>query len=83
MAKVYAPNRGYTGISAGVSFFNGIGETGDPWLIEWFKRKGYNVEKEEALENLTVAELRELAQQAGVKDYHKMRKKDLIKQLGG
>lgn len=45
MAKVYAPNKQYTGLSAGVHFVNGIGETDDPHLIEWFKDKGYTVEE--------------------------------------
>ncbi len=45
MAKIYAPNKGYAGKSAGVSFINGVGETKDEWLIQWFERKGYRVEK--------------------------------------
>lgn len=46
MAKVFAPNKNYTGISANVVFRNGVGETSDPHLIEWFKAKGYAVEEE-------------------------------------
>lgn len=42
--KVYAPNKGYTGVSASVPFCNGVGETDDPRLIQWFKRHGYKVE---------------------------------------
>ncbi|WP_453992118.1 hypothetical protein [Bacillus nitroreducens] len=44
MAKITAPNKGYTGISAGVAFVNGEAETNDKWLIAWFKNKGYEVE---------------------------------------
>ena len=44
MAKIYAPNKEYTGISAGVSFVDGVGETEDPRLIEWFKAHGYEAE---------------------------------------
>jgi len=44
MAKIYAPNKGYTGVSAGVRFVNGVGETDDPHLIDWFRRRGYRVE---------------------------------------
>ncbi len=45
MAKIQAPNKQYTGISAGVSFVNGVGETSDPHLIDWFRTHGYTVEK--------------------------------------
>lgn len=44
MAKIYAPNPRYSGISASVNFVNGVGETDDPRLIKWFKSKGYKVE---------------------------------------
>lgn len=43
--KVYSPNKEYTGISASVPFCNGMGETDDPHLIEWFKEHGYTVEE--------------------------------------
>lgn len=42
--KVYSPNKSYIGVSAGVAFANGVGETEDPRLIEWFKDRGYTVE---------------------------------------
>uniref|UniRef100_UPI0006D014F9 hypothetical protein n=1 Tax=Clostridium sp. NkU-1 TaxID=1095009 RepID=UPI0006D014F9 len=42
--KVYAPNKQYTGISASVSFCNGVGETDDPRLINWFLGHGYEME---------------------------------------
>lgn len=45
MAKIYAPNKEYTGMSAGVSFCNGVGETDTPRIIEWFKIRGYRVEE--------------------------------------
>ncbi|GAV13240.1 hypothetical protein [Paenibacillus sp. NAIST15-1] len=50
MAKVIAPNKEYTGISAGVTFANGVGETENPHLLEWFESKGYEVEKEPVTE---------------------------------
>ncbi len=52
MAKISAPNREYTGVSAGVPFCNGVGETNNPTLIFWFKEHGYIVEesKNEELE---------------------------------
>lgn len=45
MAVVKAPNKQYNGISAGVQFKDGVGETTNPHLIEWFKLKGYLVEE--------------------------------------
>lgn len=44
MATVYAPNKQYSGLSAGVMFVNGVGETDNASLIEWFIRKGYAVD---------------------------------------
>ncbi|NGP62699.1 hypothetical protein FLT15_31815 [Paenibacillus thiaminolyticus] len=48
MPKVYAPNKQYSGLSAGVMFVNGIGETDNPHLLEWFEDKGYQVELPES-----------------------------------
>ena len=42
--KVFAPNKQYTGTSASVPFCNGVGETEDPRLLQWFKSQGYEVE---------------------------------------
>lgn len=42
--KVQAPNKNYTGVSASVAFCNGMGETDDPHLLEWFRDHGYEVE---------------------------------------
>lgn len=47
MAKVIAPNQQYNGLSAGVMFVNGVGETDNPHLLEWFESKGYTVEHAE------------------------------------
>lgn len=52
MVKIMAPNKNYDGISAGVKFSKGIGECADPYLIEWFKEKGYEVEESEVKETL-------------------------------
>ena len=46
MAKIYAPNKEYTGVSATVAFAKGVGETDDEHLIEWFRDHGYEVEEE-------------------------------------
>lgn len=42
--KVFAPNEQYTGMSASVSFCNGVGETNDPHLLNWFQSHGYEIE---------------------------------------
>jgi len=44
MAKIHAPNKDYTGISATVKFEKGVGETDDEVLITWFEEHGYKVE---------------------------------------
>lgn len=46
MPKIYSPNKRYAGVIAGVSFVNGIGETENRWLIDWFESKGYEVIEE-------------------------------------
>lgn len=43
--KIYAPNEDYSGSSAGVTFVNGVGETDNLYLIEWFKDHGYKVDE--------------------------------------
>jgi hypothetical protein len=47
MAKIYAPNKQYDGVSASVSFAKGVGETENPTLIAWFNGHGYTVEESE------------------------------------
>lgn len=46
MAKIYAPNKQYTGVSAGVAFAAGVGQTEDEKLLRWFRSHGYTVEQE-------------------------------------
>ncbi|MDP4152602.1 MAG: hypothetical protein Q8865_04050 [Bacillota bacterium] len=45
MAQIFAPNKQYSGVSAGVTFKNGIGATSDPYLIGWFKEHGYEAQE--------------------------------------
>lgn len=54
MAKIICPNKQYTGISAGIGFIQGIGETTDSHLIDWFNNHGYEVIKDAAEEDLEV-----------------------------
>lgn len=42
--KIYSPNKKYCGVSASVTFVNGVGETDNPHLIKWFEAHGYKVE---------------------------------------
>ena len=56
MAKIYAPNKEYTGVSASVYFINGVGETDNQNLIEWFREKGYGVGMTEAEEEIQETE---------------------------
>lgn len=43
MARVLAPNRTYNGISAGVRFTAGVGETHNPAALAYFRRAGYEL----------------------------------------
>ena len=45
--KIYAPVKDANGVWASVRFVNGVGETDNPQLIEWFKNHGYGVESDE------------------------------------
>jgi len=95
MAKVICPNKQYSGISASVTFVNGVGETDNPSLIQWFKDKGYKVEEpafedekgqeEEAvnLQELKVEELKALAEEKGIEGFEKLKKSELIEALEG
>ncbi len=41
--NIEAPAEGFTGISFGVPFLQGKGQTDDPWLVQRFKESGYKV----------------------------------------
>lgn len=68
MAKIFAPNEQYNGISASVKFVNGVGETEYPLLKEWFVSRGYIVEEEKAtnLDKMNKDELTKLATSLGI-----------------
>lgn len=77
MAKIIAPVK-FTGIRAGILFVNGVANTENEWLMQWFKTHGYAVETdvpEEAteekgtfstFENLSVEELTVYAVENGI-----------------
>lgn len=56
MAKVYAPNKQYSGLSAGVIFVNGVGETDKAHVLDWFREHGYQVEEEEVMPDIPPVE---------------------------
>ncbi len=71
MAKIFCPNKQYSGVSATVTFVNGVGETDKPHLIDWFKSKGYKVEEPadgegSELEDMDVDELKAYAEEKGI-----------------
>lgn len=84
MAKILAPNKSYTGISAGVAFSNGVGETEDKRLIEWFYSHGYEIEeknndeKQASLEEMKKEDLVKLATELEVDFTSKNTKDELI-----
>ena len=43
--KIYSPVKDFNGLRANVRFVNGVAETDNTHLIEWFKNHGYTVEK--------------------------------------
>lgn len=52
--RIYAPVKDFNGWRNNVRFVNGVGETDNPQLLEWFKVRGYAVEKcENSYENHT------------------------------
>ena len=53
--KIYAPVKDANGVWASVRFVNGVGETDNPRLIEWFRSHGYKVPIEDAPKVETIA----------------------------
>ena len=44
--KIYAPVKDFNGLRNNVRFVNGVGETDNPQVIDWFTKNGYLVEDE-------------------------------------
>lgn len=43
MVTILAPSPFYNGLTAGVQFIMGTGQTSDPHLIQWFSQHGYSI----------------------------------------
>ena len=54
--KIYAPVKDFNGLRNNVRFVNGVGETNDPRMIDWFRTHGYSVEKCEELHETSLEE---------------------------
>lgn len=52
--RIYAPVKDANGIYASVMFVNGVGETDNPALIEWFENHGYTIEGQSVEQNAMV-----------------------------
>lgn len=66
--RIYCSNPNYSGISAGVSFADGVGETSVSHLVSWFRERGYIIEdiiEKEDIPNLGYKELLEYAKSIG------------------
>lgn len=66
--KIYAPVKDANGTYASVMFVNGVGETDNPHLIEWFRNHGYKLEEDAVapVEPTTVEEIEEVKYEPAV-----------------
>ena len=84
MAKIYSNNKQYNGISAGVNFVNGVGESNLLHLLAWFQENGYTIVEDKRepsiYDSMAYKELTELARDRGFNGIG-LKKEDLIKAL--
>lgn len=88
MARITTPVAGFTGVSVGVNFTDGVGETDDEWAIDYFRRHGYGIDVPEEpsgpdgaqkpLDEQSKAELEATATAAGVEFKAPINKGELI-----
>ena len=57
--KIYAPVKDACGTWASVQFVNGVGETDDPMLIEWFRSHGYKLDEGQRVERAATVQIEE------------------------
>lgn len=80
--KIYTPVKNATGVWCNVHFQNGVGETDDPHLIEWFRSNGYKIEEsiesDEDVLNLVISDLNdEIKTENGEIDFESMTPNEL------
>nr|DAJ70586.1 MAG TPA: HeH/LEM domain [Caudoviricetes sp.] len=78
MARIYAKDNKYNGISAGINFVNGVGVSTDSRLISWFEENGYHILPE--LNEMNYKELTEYAKSKGLNGIG-MKKDELLQLL--
>lgn len=78
MARIYAKNKKYNGISAGINFVNGVGVSTDSHLLFWFEENGYCILPE--LDEMNYKELTEYAKSKGLNGIG-MKKDELLHML--
>jgi hypothetical protein len=87
MFKISSPNKGYTGVSAGVAFSRGVGLTGRKELVDWFKEHKYIVEEikddVKSVDDMTVDELKAYAEGKGIDLTGLTKKDDILKKIKG
>lgn len=70
MPKIYAPVKAFTGVRAGVAFWDGVGVCDDANLLTWFGARGYTIdsgqEDSKPLSKMNKAELLAYAAENGV-----------------
>lgn len=84
--KIYAPNGKYNGMSAGVRFVGGVGETDNGYLIDWFKNHGYKTEvktQTNALEDMKMDELKAYAEAHGIETKGMRSKTEVLEAIKG
>ena len=84
MAKIYSNNKQYNGISAGVNFVNGVGESNLPHLLAWFQENGYTIVEDKRepsiYDSMAYKEMTDIARDKGFNGIG-LKKEDLIKAL--
>jgi hypothetical protein len=72
--KIYAPVKDATGVWCSVYFKNGVGETKNPHLIEWFRNHGYRIEDEKVdlVEEIANEEVEVLTHEVENPDFESM-----------
>ena len=90
MATIKSPVGNYGGVTASIQFKNGVGQTDDPHLLDWFREHGYTVEEEKVQEDdgdtkgeeynekMGIVKLREIALVYGVDASKIPKKADIV-----